>query len=109
MRSGRLRNKVALYAPTDTVSAMGEIETSYLLIGTFYASVQSGVRGEVADSGSLTSTTAYTIVLRYNSTDMTDLTPAAYFLFEGRKLQVRSVAFKDHRQRMIEIVAEEAR
>lgn len=109
MRAGKLRTKVALYAPTDTVSAMGEIETSYILRGTYYADVRSGVKGEVVDQGTLTSTTAYTIIMRYNSSDLTDIPPACYLLVGGRKLQVRSVAFKDHRQRMLEIVAEESR
>lgn len=109
MRAGKLRHKVALYSPTNTVSAMGEIESSFILVGTFYADVQSSNKGETSDVGSITSTTGYRIHMRYNTSDLTDIPPAAYLLFQGRKLQVRSVAQYDHRNRIIEVIAEEAR
>jgi len=109
MRSGKLRHKVALYVPTDTVSAMGEIETSFVLLGSYYASVSSSGMGEANSEGSLTSTTGYKIHMRYNASDLTDIPPAAFLVFQGRTLQIRSVAFYDHRNRIIEVIAEEAR
>jgi head-tail adaptor len=109
MIAGKLRHKVALYTPTSAVSAMGEIETSAGLVGTFYADVRSMPKGEVNDQGTLVSTTAYKIILRYNTTALTDISPASYFLFEGKKLLVRSVAYRDHRNRVLEITAEASR
>ena len=109
MRSGTLRQKVELLVPTEVVSDMGEIETVRESLGVFPAAVEAKARGDVSNEGTLTSVTAYTITLRYNSTDLTDVTPAAFVMFNDKKLMIRSVSLVDHRKRMIEVIAEEAR
>ena len=109
MRSGLLRQKVELFAPTQAVTEMGEIETVRESLGVFPASVLAKGKSETSDEGTLTSVTGYTITMRYNRTDLTDVTPAAFVMFNGKKLIIRSVSLVDHRKRMIEVIAEEAR
>lgn len=109
MRAGRLRHKVDIYTPTTSVTALGEIETINDHIGTFYADVVAKPATETSSEGTITSATGYTINLRYNSTDLTDISPASHITFEGRILQVRSVALMDFRQRTVQVIAEEAR
>ena len=109
MRAGRLRQKVSLFTPSSAPTALGEIETTNNLIGTFYADVTSRPANETSDDGTLTSTTAYKVLMRYNTTDLTDISPSSTLEMHGRVLRVRSVSFADFRRRLIEIVAEEAR
>lgn len=109
MRAGNLRHKVDIYTPTEAVTALGEIETVNNHIGTFYANVLARPSTEAASDGTIISATGYTISLRYNSTDLTDISPSSYITFNGKVLQVRSVALMDFRQRMVQVVAEEAR
>lgn len=109
MRAGALRHKVDLYSPAETVTAFGEIETSNTLIGTFPASVVARAMSEVNDNNTLKSATSYTVLLRYNTTDLTDISPAAYLMFNGQKLLIKSVALADFRKRMISIAAEVVR
>lgn len=109
MRAGRLRHKVTIYAPTSAVSALGEIETGETEVGTFYAEVIGRNASEFKDDDTLVSTTSYTIYLRYNSTDLTDVSPAGRLVVDGKDLRVLSVSMMDHRKRMIQITAEEAR
>jgi head-tail adaptor len=109
MRAGQLRQKVELFVPAEVVSDMGEIETVRESLGVFPASVEAKTQGDVSNEGTLTSVTAYTVILRYNATDLTDVTPAAFVIFNNKKLIIRSVSLLDHRKRMIEVIAEEAR
>ena len=109
MRAGRLRHKVTLFAPTSSVTALGEIETAHTSLGTYYAEVISKTGTETKDQDTLVSATAYTVHLRYNSSDLTDIPPAAYLVFEGRNLKVLSIAQADHRKRILTITAEESR
>ncbi len=109
MRAGRLRHKVDLYTPTTHISDLGEIETVNQLVGTFYADVVGRTSSEASNDGTMVSETSYTVYLRYNSTDLTDVNPSSYLAFEGRILNVKSVALRDHRRRVVEVTAEEAR
>lgn len=109
MRAGALRHKVDLYSPAETVTAFGEIETSNTLVGTFPASVMARTMSEVNDNSTLKSATSYTVTIRYNKTDLTDVSPAAYLMFNGQKLLIKSVAMADFRNRIINISAEVVR
>ena len=109
MRAGRLRHKVTLMSPTASVSALGEIETSHTNLGTFYAEVIGKAASEMLSDGALASTTAFTINMRFNSTDLSDIPPAAYLVFEGRNLKILSSDMADYRDRMVRIQAEEVR
>ena len=109
MRAGRLRHKVTLMAPAETVSALGEIETSNTNLGVFFAEVIGKAAGEGLSDGALVSTTVYNVSMRFNSTDLSDIPPAAYLVFEGRNLKILSSDMVDHRSRMIRITAEEVR
>lgn len=109
MRAGRLRHKVILMAPTEAVTALGEIETGLANLGTYHAEVVSKAHNESLTEGALISTTAYTVYMRYNSTDLSDIPPNAFLVFDGDKLNILSSDMADHRKRMIRIVAEVAR
>jgi SPP1 family predicted phage head-tail adaptor len=109
MRAGKLRHKVGLYVPVQGVSAVGEIEVTNALLGTYYADVYSTTGNETNNLGTLTSTITYRVTLRYNKSDLTDIDTSGYILFDGRKLLINSVAFRDSRRRMIDIIATEAR
>lgn len=106
MRAGQLRHKVEILTPTSAVSDIGEIETGTQSLGTFYADVMARTASEVNDNNTLKATTSFTVMLRYNTTDLTTIPPNATLLFEGQTLLVRSVALADYRKRIINITAE---
>ena len=107
MRAGRLRHKVTLMTPANTVTDLGEIETGYTNEGTFYAEVISKVGGEFTADNATNSTTNYTIYMRYNSTDFNFVQADSFLVFGDRVLRILSSAMADHRNRMVVIQADE--
>jgi len=107
MRAGRLRHKVTLMTPANTVSDLGEIETGYTNEGTFFAEVVSKVGGEFTADNATNSTTNYTVYMRYNSSDLNFIQADSFLVFGTRVLRILSSAMADHRNRMIVIQADE--
>lgn len=107
MRAGRLRHKVTLMTPANTVTDLGEIETGYTNEGTFHAEVISKVGGEFTADNATNSVTNYTIHMRYNKTDLTLVQGDSYLVFGNRVLRILSSAMGDHRNRMVTIQADE--
>ena len=107
MRAGRLRHKVTLMTPANTVTDLGEIETGYTNEGTFHAEVISKVGGEFTADNATNSVTNYTVHLRYNRTDLTLIQGDSYLVFGQRVLRILSSAMSDHRNRMVTMQADE--
>lgn len=108
MRAGPNRQRITLMRtnPTKTYDALNQDRSTPIAVGTFWAKV-GGLNGkEVVAAAQLQGQVEGAITMRVIPAIM-PVTPADWFVFNGRKLNIVSVVNTDERNRELRILYNE--
>lgn len=100
MRAGRLRHKAQVFVPSSTTNDFGEVDASFELMGTYACELKSRVRREMNEVQAKVSTTQYDLAFRYYA-PLAAIPKQSYFIVDGVKLHIISMANDGLRNRMI--------
>jgi head-tail adaptor len=100
MRAGRLRHKADVYVPASTTNEFGEVNASFELMGTYACELRSRVMRETNEVRTAVSVTQYDLVFRYYA-PLASISKSSYFIVDGVKLHIISMANDGLRNRRI--------
>jgi SPP1 family predicted phage head-tail adaptor len=103
MRAGRLRHRVSIQAPSETLDDFGEADLSWATDSTVWASIEPISGNERFSSDQVTAELTHRVFIRY----LTGLTPRKRLLFGSRVFQIQSILNKDEKNEQLELLCRE--
>ena len=109
MKIGALRHRVTVQRPnraTDTRDSVGEEQTSWTTVGTYWASVVPLSTGERHVAAQAHLFVTHRVTLRYHP-DLSEIDGSWRVLFKERSLPIEGIRNIDERNREVELVCVE--
>lgn len=102
MQPGRLRHRVAVQGAVDVADGSGGYKRERPVLMTLWAEVIGLAGREATVAGALTGITPYRVTLRWRN----DLTTTHQLVFEGERLNIRSINDPDGRRQWLTLICD---